>query len=346
MQLPEQADGRGLVLPVRVDPDGITGPTRAQARSRNWRRAFRGYFVPAEVDADKVEQRIWEASVLVPPNGAITGWAALRWLGGHWFDGLTDGGRSPSPVPIATAGRTARPQPGVTICEEGLNPADRIQVSGLWVTSAVRSACFEMRYTHTVEQAVAILDMAAYSDLVSRRELADYAASKNGWTGIPRCREAIPWTDENAWSPPEVSMRLTWTTVAGLPRPLTNIPIFDTNGRHAGTPDLFDPAVGLVGEYDGYLHFGDGRRGRDIDRNARYRSLGLEVVGMSAGDLRDTGPFVARLHQAYARARAGSGPRGWTITPPSFWIPTRTVEARRALTPAQRELWLGYRSAA
>ena len=68
----------GLVLPVRCGPGG---PSRKAARGPHWRRTSHGFYVPASVTDDDVRQRIVEASVLVPPGGAITGWAALI----HYF---------------------------------------------------------------------------------------------------------------------------------------------------------------------------------------------------------------------------------------------------------------------
>ena len=62
---------------------------------------------------------------------------------------------------------------------------------GLRVTSAVRAVCFLMRYARNLREAVRCFDMAAYSDLVTMREVVAYAAELQGWTGIPQCREAV-----------------------------------------------------------------------------------------------------------------------------------------------------------
>ena len=75
-----------LVWPVRVDPRGVTGPTRGQARTGAWRRTSQGLYVPAAVE-QTVRQRIVEASAVLPTYGAVGGWASLRWLGGSWFTG-------------------------------------------------------------------------------------------------------------------------------------------------------------------------------------------------------------------------------------------------------------------
>lgn len=297
--------------------------------------------MPAWVDDQSVEQRIVEAAAHLPRYGGVTGWAALRWMGGRWFGGA---GRD---VTLATGDLHARARPGVAICEEKVDPSELEVVDGLRVTTAVRSVCFAMRYAPSVRAAVAALDMAAYSDLVSIDELQDYALAHPAWTGIPQCRDAIPHADENAWSPTETDLRWTWSVEIGFPRPLCNRPVFDLAGRHIGTPDLIDPDLGVVGEYDGALHLAGARRAQDIRREAAYRAVGLECVTMVAPDRLDPTAFSERLRQAYgrARARAGRGTgRGWSVEPPPWWISTTTVAARRQLTQRQRDRLLRYRT--
>lgn len=325
-----------LVLPVRVDPSGRTGPRRGQARGDRWRSTSRGFFVPSHVTDERPEQRIVEASVLLPAYGGVTGWAALRWAGGLWFDGRGPGGRTLRPVVLAV-GSNVREQRGVQVCEEGLAPEDLTELDGLPMTTLVRSVCFEMRYAPSDRLAVVALDMALCADLVTLTEIRMYAAAHSAWTGIPRCRRAIELADENSWSPRETLMRLVWVLDAGLPRPLCNVPVFDRFGHHIGTPDLFDPEAGVVGEYDGALHLQGAQRTRDVWREERFRSHGLEYVTMLAGDAADPVGLVARMQATYARAAAIPESRQtWTLARPSWWTDTRTVEARRSLPPDLR----------
>ena len=334
------------VAPVRLDAHGLVGPTTAQARGPGWRRSSRGLYVPVHTDQQDPDQRIVEAAAVLPAYGGVTGWAALHWLGGHWFGGLHRDGRTPRDVCLATGDIHIRHQPGIAICEEKLDPRDLTVVDGLRVTTALRSALFEMRYATNERLAIVTMDMAAYSDLVSIEEMSVYAAAHSSWTGIPQTREAIPHSDENAWSPPEVLMRLTWRFDAGRPRPLCNVPIFDRSGRHIGTPDLLDPEAGVVGEYDGAVHLLGRQRARDVRREADFRSVGLECVTMLAPDLMDPSHFVRRLHAAYRRASyEPESRRAWTIDQPAWWIPTDTVARRRALTDVQRTRLLRRRAA-
>lgn len=330
-------------MPVRVDPSGVTGPTPRQARGSRWRRSSRGYHVPVDVPLTP-EQRIVEAATVLPSYGGVTGWAALRWRGAHWFDGLAAGGRLEQPVQLAVGPGNVRHQPGIRICKEGIGPTDLTVVDGLRVTTAVRSVCWAMRHAASVRQAVVVFDMAAFNDLVSIDEMRQYLTRALPWTGIPKCRDAMLLASENAWSPAEVGMRGVWVVDAGLPEPLCNVPVFDRRGRLVGTPDLFDPEAGLVGEYDGSLHLDPARRARDIVREEGFRRLGLECVTMTAADQLDPSRFVARLHAVRRRSLfLPEDRRPWTIEPPPGWLPTLTVAQRRSLTPAQRRRLLRHR---
>lgn len=342
---------RPVVTPVRPEPTGLTGPTPEQARGARWRRTGRGWYVPADVDGTAAHQRIVEAAAVLPDDwGGVTGWAALAWMGGRWFDGTPWGGGPVRPVTLAVGGnRAIRPKPAYSIetSEERLAPHDHVVVDGVRLTTAARSVCFEMRYARNVWDAVTHLDMACFNDLVSIEEVAAYAEFLNGWTGIPQCRAAIPLASENAWSPREVGMRQVWARDGSRPPPLCNAPIFALSGRLLGTPDLVDPEAGVVGEYDGGVHFLDGRRSpRDLDREETFRSHGLELATMLADDHRDPSRFERRLEAAFERARSRPPEaRRWTLEPPTGWIDTSTVAARRALGPDLRARLLRHRAA-
>ncbi len=303
---------------------------------------------PATVSDERVEQRIVEAAVVVPARACgITGWAGLSWLGGRWFNGTApDGGRLPVTIAIST--HDIRPQPayGIAVTGEGLWRRMVVIHDGIPITQRVWSVSFEMRYADDWRQSVVALDMAAYNDLVSLEEQAEFFTHQNGWTGIPQARKALAFADENSWSPQEVLMRLVWEVDAELPRPLCNQPIFDLHGRHLGTPDLLDLETGLMGEYDGAGHLLRGQRALDVPRAELLRSHDLESVIMMADDFAHLDRYLERLHRARATAaRRQPARRTWTIEPPDWWTPTITVAQRRALTEAQRERLLKHRSA-
>jgi len=259
-----------------------------------------------------------------------------------WFDGITRHGEL-RPVDLATGMSSIRSQPGFTVSTERLNPKELIEYDSIMITSLVRAACFEMRYARSLADAVVVLDMAAYSDLVSIEEMTEFALAHPGWTGIPQCREALRYADENSWSPPETLLRLIWSRADELPPPITNRPIFDLTGRHLGTPDLFEPRAGLAVEYDGKLHLEGSRRASDLDRDALMRSHGIETLVVVGRHLSEEHTVRRRIRDAHARALRNTTPRSWTLDQPSWWQPTHTVALRRALTAEQRDRWLAHR---
>jgi hypothetical protein len=301
--------------------------------------------VPASVDAGDPDQRVCEAAACLPPYGGVTGWGGLRWGGARWFDGTEPGGAL-RPVVLAVMHGEIRNQPGVLVSSERLPPRDLVALDGIGVTTHVRSVCYEMRYARSDRHAVVILDMAMMDDLVSLEEVEAYVATLNGWIGVGKCRIALALASENSWSPMETRVRLIWVIDLEWPAPLCNQPVFDLQGRHIGTPDLIDVEAGLVGEYEGELHLQGARRGKDLQKEAVYRRLGLEYVAMVSADQKSLETtIIPRLVEARGRARfAAESVRQWTVVPPAWWVPTTTVAARRALDARQRDRLLRYRA--
>ncbi|GAA1446249.1 hypothetical protein GCM10009641_69390 [Mycobacterium cookii] len=300
-------------------------------------------YVPAAVDVTP-DQRIVEAAAVLRADEAVTGWAALRWQGAAWFEG-TDGQTGRRDVPLLARRDRAAPT-GAMVSQEFLHPDQITTVDGVPVTLPVRSVVHEMRYADTLGEAVVALDMACYSDLVSLAEVTAYVATLGPVTGIQQARDALVLGEENSWSPKETAMRGVWTMRAGLLRPLCNAPVFTLEGRHVGTPDLIDPELGLVAQYNGSDHISLAGTAADVNKDASYRDLGLERVTMLVTDWGEIDDFTRRLLEAAGRASARTAPRRWRIEPPTWWTPTHTVERRRALPGLERERLLGYRRTA
>ncbi len=285
-------------------------------------------------------QRIVEAVGSMPPGSAATGWAALHWLGARWFDGVRPDG-TPLPVPIAVGDRhAARRRDGVTVSEDWLFADDIIVVDGLPITTPARSVTYEARVATDEIATVRVIDMAAYDDLASLAEIRAYTARLISRPGKRRLERATDLADENAWSPMEVTMRIFWQRHRNRPL-LCNQPVFDLTGSHLFTPDLIDVAGGVAGEYNGSVHDTGPRRSRDLTREELTRRLGIEVVTMMGGRGEER-RFRHRLDGAYERAGADRI-RRWTTQQPPWWVDTSTVARRRALSPADRERWLGHR---
>jgi hypothetical protein len=326
---PRSSPPTGLAVPVPLDPAGVAGPTRGEARSSKWRRCSRGFYVPAQVDRSVPEQRILESSVLLPETGAVTDWAALRWRGAGYFDGLAPDGRTMLPVCLAVgAGRDLRQRPGM-VRRDRLPPEEVMTVRGVRCTTVERAVFDVMRRSPDVRKAVVAMDMAAAAELTSRHRMRRYVETRAGWRGLPQVVAALDLADEDSMSPAESRMRLVWMLDAGLPRPLVNQPVFDLGGRLIGIADLLDPVAGVVGEYDGATHRGIRRHSKDVRREDGFRRAGLEYFKAVSLDMLDRDLVVNRMLRTRERAKfLPPGQRRWTVTPPEGWYPTRARRGR------------------
>ena len=322
--------------PVRVDPAGMTGPTPGQARGRSWRRTSWGLHVPASA-ADSPEQRAVEQSARLPPDGAVTGWAALRLAGANFFDGLEVDGRTRIPVLLAVGADTkVRGDGAATVTREPLTAEEVVVRYGVPCTRAIRALFDEMRRVADWREAVVAMDMAAAADLVSILQMRAYAKERSRWRRARQVLHALDYASELSRSPNESRMRLVWVVDARLPAPLVNREVFARRGRLVGVADLFDPVAGLVGEYDGADHRSAGRHSRDVAREEAFRRLGLEYVKVTGPDLPRRELVVDRVLGARDRARfLPPEQRAWELRP----RPGRTLDELLEEKAVLRELY-------
>ena len=299
----------GLVHPVPVDPTGRCGPTRGQAHGPCWVRTSLGLYVLADAPT-VVEQRIVEQGVRLR-TGALTGWAALRLLGGGYFDGYDVDGRTPLPVELALGQDRLRPSAGATIRRSGVDECDVVVRYGVRCLRPEAALFDEMLRTADLREAVVAADMAAAAGLVTVAGMRRYAESRRGARGVLRVLDALALAVDDSWSPMETRLRLIWVLDAGWDRPLCNAAVLGSDGRLIGHPDLMDWRLGVIGEYNGADHRGRERRRRDVGREDRFRRVGLECFTVEGRDIDDVPLVLDRM--AAARARAGALPQLWTV---------------------------------
>jgi hypothetical protein len=300
--------------PTAVDPTGREGPTPAQARGPKWRRTAPGLYVPADVDLTTPEQRIVEAA---GHGGALTGWARLRWAGGRYLDGVALDGSTPYPVVLQIGpGNGRRGCPGIRFRFNTL-PMDEVYDDGLLCVPMAQAVFDEVRHSRGIITATVALDMAMEAGLVTLTEMREYVAGQAGVVGVPLARQALELADEHSGSPQETRLRLVWVLTLGLPKPLVNVAVFDRRGRLLGFPDLLDEEAGLAVEYDGSYHRSADRHSDDVEREAAFRAVGLELTRVTARDLADRSMVARRIVTARGRARFEPREvRRWTTQPP------------------------------
>lgn len=324
---PRCARPADLVRPVRLDPEGVSGPTRSQAQRKYWRRTSRGFYVPADVDSTIIEQRILEQAVRLPaPEKAVTaltGWAALRWRGARYFEGVDRHSGLELPVLLALGGwHDLGHDAPIAPSRERLCDLDVETVAGIPCVTPERAVFDEVRRYRDPRRGVIALEMAVAAGLLTFDSFRDYLPSRNGWTGVPYVRQVRDWAGGDTQSPAEASMRLIWKLDAGYDEPRCNKPVFGLDGQLLGYPDLFDPVAGIVGEYGGGDHREQDRRKNDRRREDRFLQHGLSYFELVTGDLQDRPTAVRRMRAARQRAIfAPEGQRRWTLEAPAWWIP-------------------------
>jgi hypothetical protein len=107
-----------------------------------------------------VEQRILEESRRLPEFGAVSGWAALRFHGVAYCDGLDRRGNQ-LPVPLVVPpGTPMRGHPGILVHRERLDRGDVTVVLGVPCTRPARAAFDAARRASDLREAVVALDVA------------------------------------------------------------------------------------------------------------------------------------------------------------------------------------------
>ncbi|MGZ4590809.1 MAG: hypothetical protein ACXV2I_08465 [Actinomycetes bacterium] len=291
-----------------------------EIRGPLWRTPYRNVHVWSATDPSTGLQRALDASLLLPDVGALGGWAAARVAGIRELDGRGVSGEDQSPVLLCLPPtHRVRRGPSVRPLRSPLLAEDVVEVDGVPVTSALRTAFDLGRASGSLEESVVALDVLARGNPGFLDEVAGYALERPRWQGVPRLRRALRLATDRSRSVGETRFRLLWVLDCGLPCPAVNADVLTGEGQLLGMVDLLDPESGLVGEYDGAVHLGVLRRAVD---NARVEGLeggGLVVVRATSPDLHR---FRTRTRHRILAARGRAlqrGPRGgwyWRDGPP------------------------------
>ena len=289
-------------------------------RGGRWRSTSRGYYVPVATPQTSA-QRILEAVPLIPPTGALAGWAAAYVLGVDMLDGLDPLTMSPEPLTVSlgsAAGRANQSQ--VRYVRERLATADLVLHQGIPVTTPMRTAFDGARWAPDLIEAVMFLDQVGHALDLRLDGLAARCEPGGWWRGVEQVREALGWSDARSASPWESRLRMFYQQQAGLPRPQVNVPIFDLEERLLGVADLLDDEAGLVTEFDGKDHRLRRQHQADNLREEKLEGTNLTVCRVDSLDMRQAVPLAERLQARRAQGlRRDRRHDAWTLVEPAWW---------------------------
>ena len=284
------------------------GFTRSAVRHRvatgQWRRLRRGLMAEsALVDDglpyDEVPNLVRVAAALraVGTAAAASHHTAAAVLG------LATYAAVPSFVAVTSPRQPARScqsLPWLRVRRSGL-PDDQVwTVDGVRVTSPARTAV-DIARSSSLRAAVVVLDSALRAG-ASPDELRRVVRMQARWPGVTRARQALVVADPGSESPLE-SLAHVCQFEAGLPRPRTQVELFDSDGLVGRVDDCW-AEYGVVGESDGLLKYSavDVLR-REKLRQERLERLGLRVVRVT---YRDVTTDAARTRARYRAAFPGA----------------------------------------
>lgn len=176
-------------------------------------------------------------------NGIVTGVAASAVRGAEWVD---------SDVPVELLWNCTRPPDGIVVRNERVSDDEWTVVGGLPVTTPARTAFDLGRYLKR-GQAVARLDALMRVAPFSVEDVMLLTKRYKGARGVAKLKAVLPLVDGGAASPQETRLRLLFID-AGLPKPTTQITIYDQSGGYVRTIDLGWEDFNVGAEYDGEQH--------------------------------------------------------------------------------------------
>jgi hypothetical protein len=258
---------------------------------RRWYRPiFRDVYVPRYYEPTLADRTVG-AWLWSRRRSVLAGAAAAALHGAAWVD---------VDIPIELIGKNVRPQRGLVVRDETLDPHEVTQLRGLPVTTVCRTA-FDVGRHLPRRQAVARLDALMRAAPFSTEEVNVLAAQHKGMRGVRKSTAALALVDGGAMSPKETWLRLLLVD-AGLPHPTTQLPLL--RGRDlVAVFDLGWEEYKVAAEYDGDYHRSDRRRFvKDIDKLGTAEDEGWIVIRVvSEHRPRD---IVSRVYRGLTR-------RGW-----------------------------------
>lgn len=248
--------------------------TERQLR-RSCTRIYRNIYLRRGVEPNATNRAV-AAWLWSGKQAVVAGNSAAALLGAKWVD---------AQAPAELISDRKRPPPLIITRNETLLAGETVRVNGIPVTSPSRTA-FDLGRRPGLQIAVVRIDALARATGVTVEAAEALIDLHRGARGIKQLRQVLTLVDAGAESPQETRTRLL-VVAAGLPRPQTQIEVFNDWGRVLARIDMGWPEIKVGIEYDGSQHWTDSRiRTNDIDRAAELQRRGWILVRVSADLLR------------------------------------------------------------
>ena len=265
------------------------GAMPERAMRKQYQPLYPGVYIPRGVEPT-ARVRAEAAWLWSKRRGVLAGVSAAAMLGSKWISGK---------LPAELIHDNRRPPPQLTVRADALLACEVLHVGGIAVTSAARTA-FDIG-RHTVVETVAVIRIDALMNRTSLDcdAIRGVANAHPGVRGLPRLGKALSLVDGGAESPQETAARLVLIR-AGLPRPTTQVNVFDEFGEFVARVDMAYEGIKVAIEYDGEQHWSNPEiRQADIDKMYELNRLGWIVIRVSSDQLRyRRTTYTARVEKA------------------------------------------------
>jgi hypothetical protein len=218
---------------------------------------------------DSIELRAACLGRLVPEDAVVTDRSAAWLLGAPMALAPNDHLKVPKISMFRQPGYRLR-NSLVMSGERSLLSNEVIEIGGLRVTTALRTACDLGRLLHR-DQAFAGIEAVMNATGLRRDLIVEASQSRRlkGNRGIRQFRSLAVWVDGRSQSPGESILRLRWLDCADLPPP---IPQFEVAGPHGPLfLDLAAEGLRYAAEYDGAEWHGPEQAEHDLTRRQWLR---------------------------------------------------------------------------
>lgn len=251
-------------------------------------RLFRDVYLDKDIRVTAID-RAKAAWLWSGRRGVVAGFSASALHGSDWVD----------------ADRSAElihdnrhRLPGLSIRGDVLQPDDIEVIDGIPVTTPARTAV-DLACWYSTVQAVGGLDALMRVTQFKDVDIEAILDRSGGRRGIVRARDSLDLVDAGADSLQESWLRVILIR-AGLPRPQTQIPVYDGGWEPFAILDMAWPELKVAVEYDGDQHRTDRVRWRrDAKRHERLQRCGWIVIRVVAGDREPE--VIWRVRSALAR---------------------------------------------
>lgn len=284
-----QEEQAPLVVATEALASGLI--TRRDLR-RRYTKVHRNVYARTGVELDAAD-RARAAWLWSGRRATLVGHSAAALLGSKWI---------PADLPAEVAHSRRGVPNGIAMRSRCIPDDELCTVDGIPCTTAARTA-YDLGRRLPLELGVIRIDALLHATRVPASAVESIATRYPGARGIRKLRMALDLADSGAESPQETRLRLLLVQ-AGLPRPVTQIPVADEWGRVVRRIDMGWPTWMVGVEYDGEQHFTNpDDYANDIVRLEFLAQRGWTIVRVSARQLRyERATVVRRVSNALETA--------------------------------------------